>query len=88
MASVKLEEEATERWGDEWSIFIRRWANGGAQIIAEHVEGLTAEGYQKKHRLMKGPEGDLGHDVVLVEQREIVSQEVLEYPDGVDEKSG
>ncbi|WP_265108234.1 hypothetical protein [Halosolutus halophilus] len=83
----KMEEEATDRWGEEWSISIRRWADGDAQIIAEHVAGFE-DGYQVKHRLMKGPEGDLGHDVVRVKQREIVSHEVLEYPDGVDEKSG
>lgn len=81
-----LEEEATDRWGDKWAISIRRWADGTAQIYAEHIRGLTPDGNRKKERLMATEENELVHDVVTVTRSETVSHDVLEQPDSLEEK--
>ncbi|WP_436347077.1 hypothetical protein [Natronorubrum sp. FCH18a] len=79
-----LENAATDRWDDEWAISIRRWADGTAQIYAEHYQGLTEDGYRKKDRLMPTGDGGLVHEVVTVEQLEMVSREVIEFVDSLD----
>lgn len=84
---AELEEKATERWGDEWAISIRRWSDGSAQIYAEHIAGFTEDDYQKKERMMPAGNGEFGVDVVLIDQEEIVSHEVLEQPDGAEKNS-
>lgn len=76
-----LEDVATDRWDDEWAISIRRWADGTAQIYAEHYQGLTEDGYRKKDRLMPTSDGGLVHEVVIVERSEMVSREVIEFID-------
>lgn len=76
-----LEDVATDRWGDRWAISIRRWSNGTAQIYVEHYRGLTKEGFRKKDRLMPTGESGLVHEVITVEQSEMVSREVIEFID-------
>lgn len=74
----QLEEAATNLWGDEWAISIRRWSDGTAQIYAEHLEELTEEGYRKKGRLMDNGDGGLAHDVVLIRRSKQVSRDLIE----------
>lgn len=73
----ELEAAATDLWGDEWAISIRRWSDGDATIFAEHLEGLTADGHRKRHRLMDNGEGGFGHDVVVETKSETVSRDVV-----------
>lgn len=81
----ELEDAATDLWGDEWAISIRRWSDGTAQIYAEHYRGLTEDGLRKKDRLMSTGEGGLVHDVVTVERSATVSRDVIEFIDCSDD---
>lgn len=82
----QLEKEATDHWGDKWAISIRRWADGTAQIRAEHIRGLTPDGNREKERLVPAGDGELVHEVITVTKPETVSHEVLEQPDSLEEK--
>ncbi|UTF55957.1 hypothetical protein [Natronosalvus rutilus] len=74
----ELEEAATDRWGDEWAISIRRWSDGSAQIYAEHLVGLTEDGHREKERLWPDGDGGFLHDAVTVERPATVSHDVIE----------
>lgn len=74
----QLEKAATERWGEEWAISIRRWADGEATIYAEHCLGPVSDDRRKSERLMPTSEGDFACEVVVEQRPVTVSRDVLE----------
>jgi hypothetical protein len=81
----EVEAVASDCWGEEYAISIRRWTDGTASIYAEHVVGLTSDGHRKKERLLPDGEGSFGLELVVETRSDIVKREEIEYPvDGTD----
>ncbi|WP_330633656.1 hypothetical protein [Halocatena halophila] len=76
----RLEEEASERWGDEWTIEARYFADGDAQASAVHSLGRNDDGHLVKKRLFLLESGDYVVDQVTFERR-YVEEKTVEAPD-------
>ena len=76
----RLKEEATERWGERWTVEIRQYADGDYQALAFSSRDRDEDGYLVKDRLFMNENGDTAVERATVERREIKS-EPIEEPD-------
>jgi hypothetical protein len=75
----RLQAEATERWGEQWTIEVRRFADGDGQANAVRSRGFNDDGHLVKDHLFILDSGEVVVERVTMEQREIDS-ETLEAP--------
>ncbi|RQG93715.1 hypothetical protein [Natrarchaeobius oligotrophus] len=79
----RLKQLARERWGDEWAIEQRHWADGTTTEHAYHVEPSDEPDVRIRERLFIGADGEPYHDKVRVRHEQIL--EVIERDDPPDE---
>jgi hypothetical protein len=82
----RLQSEATERWGEKWTIEIRRFADGDAQANAVQSRGLNDDRHLVKDHLFILESGEVVVERVTVERRELET-ETIEAPDEIDTTS-
>lgn len=75
----QLKDEATERWGDRWTIEARYFADGDAQCHAVRSFGRNGDGHIVQKRLFLLESGDFVVDKVTLE-REYIEEETIEAP--------
>ncbi len=75
----QLKDEATERWGDQWTIEARYFADGDAQCHAVRSFGRNEDGYLVQKRLFLLETGEFVVDQVVIE-RQYVEEEMIETP--------
>lgn len=74
----QLKAEATERWGNKWTIEARYFADGDAQCHAVRSLGRN-DGYLVKKRLFLLESGEFVVDKVTLE-RQCIDEETIEAP--------
>lgn len=75
----RLKAEATERWGDHWTIEARYFADGDAQCHAVRSYGRNEDGHLIQKRLFLLESGDFVVDKVTLE-RDYIDEETIEAP--------
>lgn len=74
----RLKAEATERWGERWTVEIRQYADGDYQALAFHSRGQNENGHLLRDRLFIDQNGQTAVERATVEHREIESEPIEE----------
>lgn len=75
----RLQAEATERWGDRWTIKINQFSDGDSQCHAMRSRGRNDDGHLVQDRLYLLENGETAVERVTMERRE-VDNETIEAP--------
>lgn len=78
-----LESAARERWGMEWAIEQRHWADGTTSAHAYHIEPTEDPDVAVRDRLFLGADGDVYHVREQVRREEVI--DVLERDEPPEE---
>jgi predicted phage gp36 major capsid-like protein len=74
----RLKQEATDRWGERWTVEIRQYADGDYQALAFSSRGQDEDGYLVRDRLFMDKSGDTAVERATVGHREIKSEPIEE----------
>lgn len=72
----RLKQEARKRWGERWTVEARFFADGDVNAHAFQSRGQTPEGHLEQDILFITDDGDVVGERVVLEQREISSEEL------------
>lgn len=75
----RLQAEATERWGDQWTIKINQFSDGDSQSHAMKSHGRDDDGNLVQDRLYLLENGDTAVERVTMERREL-DNKTIEAP--------
>lgn len=71
-----LQAAARQRWGEEWAIEQRHWADGTSDAHAYHIEPTDDADVYFRDRLFVGDDGEVYHDRIRLRREEVL--EVVE----------
>ena len=78
-----LKAEATERWGERWTIEVSRFADGNFNAYAMRSRGRNEDGYLVQDRLYLTDDDEVLVSRRTLESREISSEAIEVPPSGI-----
>ena len=76
---ARLKAEASDRWGDRWTVRVNYYADGDASAHAFQSRGRTSEGHLQEDCLFVFNDGEVVVERVTRESRK-VNSETVEAP--------